>query len=85
MRTLIAGIALASLLTTGGAVARQALHLQAAPFYPWRCPVCGAVNASDPENRSRVTCRECCARYEWWDVLQPLTGRSACPPAEAGR
>ena len=84
MRTLVAGVALAGLLTTGGAVTRQALHLQTASFYQWRCPACDAVNTTNPTSRSRVICRECRTRFEWWDVLQPLTG-GARVPVEAGR
>ena len=85
MRTLIAGIALATVLTTGGAVARQAFQLQAAPIYPWRCPACDTGNAGNPNDLFHATCRSCRVRYEWWDVLQPLTGGRARPSVEAGR
>ncbi len=85
MRTFASVLALAVVLTAGGAVARQVLDLQAAPFYPWRCPTCGTGNAGDPNERHRATCCRCRARYEWWDVLRPLTGGHARPSVEAGR
>lgn len=74
MRTLAGAFTLAILLMTGGAVARQALDMRAGTFNEWTCPACGTGNAAVRGEEANVVCCHCHARYEWWDVLSPLTG-----------
>jgi uncharacterized protein (DUF983 family) len=68
MRTLVAALGLAVVLTTGGAVARQALLPSQGSLVAWRCPACGAGNAGDPEARPSAVCRACSGRYAWGDL-----------------
>ena len=84
MRTLLGAITLTILLTTGGALARQALHINDGPLIGWRCPHCGAGNAADPGQTFRAVCRKCSDGYDWEDV-QAVTGGSARPPGAADR
>ena len=69
MRTVIGAIALALALTTGGAVARQALHLHDGPIVGWRCPECGVGNAGEPDRSFHAVCRRCAASHPWEEVV----------------
>jgi len=68
MRTLFGVLALALLLPTGAAVARQAFHLNASPIIGWRCPACGVANASESSSGLRAVCRRCSASVEWTEI-----------------
>ena len=76
MRTLLGVLGLAAALTTGGAVARQALYLSPGPIVAWRCPDCGAGNAGDPQTRYDAVCRVCTNRHAWDDV-ERVTGEDS--------
>ncbi|MBA3312092.1 MAG: hypothetical protein H0T47_02195 [Planctomycetaceae bacterium] len=73
MRTLLGVLALAVALSTGGAVARQALQINAGAIVGWRCPQCGTANASDPTKSFRADCRRCAAAVDWSEI-EPATG-----------
>ncbi|MDQ3331359.1 MAG: hypothetical protein M3552_12010 [Planctomycetota bacterium] len=73
MRTLFSVLALAVVLSTGGAVARQALNINAGPIIGWRCTACGTANASDPTQSFHADCRRCAAEVAWSEI-EPATG-----------
>ena len=76
MRTLIGALTLAIVLPTGGALARQALHLSSGPILGWRCPMCGTANASESSSGLHAVCRRCAATVEWADI-EPKYGEDS--------
>ena len=81
MRLVLGVLALSTALMMGGTVVRKALHIDDGPLIGWRCPHCGAGNASDPEATFRAVCRRCEHGHPWDHVVMVTgTGRLAGRP-----
>ena len=66
MHALLATLCLTAALTTAGAVARSALHLeQEGHCVSWTCAACGVANTADPAGRFQATCRRCGLHSDW--------------------
>ena len=68
MRLLFGVLALSLLLPTGGALARQALHLASGPIIGWKCPSCGVTNASESSSGLHAVCRRCSTTVDWSEI-----------------